>query len=797
MNRLLIAIATITLLASCSTTKNIPDDDQLFVGLTKIAYPDDDNTQHASDMKAEVEAALATAPNGSLFGSSYYRSPFSFRLSVYNKYANKDSGFARWMTRTFGRAPVLMSQVNPTLRASVAQSILRNNGYFRGNVTFETVPRKNPKKAKIAYTVRLDSLFTLDTITYAGFPTKPKQLMDSTAEQTYLHLGAPFTVSSLESERSRISNLFRNNGYYYFNSGYTSYLADTLAHPGHVSLQLKLADELPPLALSRWYIGNTSVSLRRSFSEPMTDSIQRRHLTILFNGKNPPIRPRVVLKNMRLRPRQLFSYQGYQETLSRINASGIFSSVDMQFTPREGTDTLDMRLNCTFDKPYDFYFEANATGRTIGRYGPELKIGFTRRNAFRGAEKIDINLHGSYEWQRNGGSNSATYQYGADAAIEFPRIILPWSFTEKPPRRRPANQQGTFFSPLRTTLAKVSSDVVRRPDYYKMHIVTGEWTYRWQSSPQSLHELSPITLKYQYMNTRTELFDSILSENPYLDTTLDDYFIPKIRYTYTYTSPQKLRNPIRWETTIEESGNVAALIDVARGKSWNTKGKEYFKNPYSQFLRLETDFTKTWTLSPSAKLVGHVNAGILYSYGNSDDAPFSEMFYAGGANSIRAFPVRGVGPGAFSLAGLDISRQFAYALQNGDMKFVANLEYRPRLFGNLEGAIFLDIGNVWLRDANISSVSEMVEEGLTNKQAEAMSVFMHALMDPMLFSGSEFLNQLAIGTGVGLRYDLGFLVIRLDWGFALHRTDLEDSGYFNIGRFRDANTLHFAVGYPF
>ena len=146
-------------LASCISTKDIPDDDQLFVGLTKIAYDDDSvrhiNQQHLNETKAEVEVALATTPNGALFGSSYYRVPFSWRLWVYNKYSGKDSKFARWMTKSFGKPPVLMSQVNPALRASVAQSVLRNNGYFRANVTFETVTRKNPKKSKIAYHVHV------------------------------------------------------------------------------------------------------------------------------------------------------------------------------------------------------------------------------------------------------------------------------------------------------------------------------------------------------------------------------------------------------------------------------------------------------------------------------------------------------------------------------------------------------------------------------------------------------------------------------------------------------------------
>ena len=493
---------------SCSMTKNIPEDDQLFTGLTKIVYEDEpeDNPfeDHLDAIKEEVEAALATTPNGSLFGSSYYHTPWSWRLWVYNTYANKDSKFARWMTKSFGRAPVLMSQVNPTLRASVARSVLQSNGYFRGNVTYETVTSKNPKKCKIGYTIHLDSLFTLDSVAYVNFPAPLQTLIDSTLSESLIKSGEPFSVSALDGERSRVTNLFRNNGYYYYNSNYASYLADTFNVAGKAQLRFQLAEGLTPEALSKRYIGNIAVQFRKNMREQLTDSVKRRHLTIRYNGKNPPIRPNTILRNLRLRPRQEYSYDNYLESASKINATGVFSSTDFLFTPRAGTDTLDLVLNCVFEKPYDFYLETNAIGRTSGRYGPEVKIGFTRRNLFRGGEKLDINLHGSYEWQHGGGENSATYQYGADASIEFPRILAPFYNSERVRRDkngRPIRRRRPYAAP--TTLAKMSFDIVQRPDYYRMHVASGEWTYRWQPTATSRHEYSPLTLKYQFKNTTT------------------------------------------------------------------------------------------------------------------------------------------------------------------------------------------------------------------------------------------------------------------------------------------------------
>ena len=771
-------IALVLCLVSCSMTKNIPDDEQLFTGLTKIAYEDEKEygneayDTHLENTKLEVEAALATQPNGSLFGSSYITVPWSWHLWVYNKYSGKNSAFAKWMTKTFGKAPVLMSNVNPTLRSSVARSVLRNNGYFRGDVTYELVPQKNPKKCKIGYTIHLDSLFTLDSVSYVNFPAPIQALIDSTSEESMIKSQSPFSINNLDAERSRISTLLRNSGYYYYSPSYASYLADTFAVDNKTQLRFQLANGVPDAALHKWYIGKLDVNFRKSAREVLTDSVQRRYLTIHFNGKKSPIMPRVVLRNLRLRPRQEFSYEKYQESASKINATGVFSSTDFQFTPRTDSDTLDLRLNCTFDKPYDFYIEGNVIGRTSGRYGPELKVGLTRRNAFRAGEKLDLNLHGAYEWQKSANSDMNSYQYGADVSIEFPRIIAPFYNSDRVRRDKNGRPIRRRFYSSPTTYAKVSSDVVRRPEYYKMHIVTGEWTYRWQSSANSRHEFSPLTLKYQYMNSHTEKFDSVIVTNPYLAASMEDWFTPKMRYTYMYTSSANKRHPIRWEFTIEESGNLLSLWDYIGGHPFDEKDKTLFKTPYSQFLRFETDFTKTWNITPTSSLVGHVNGGVLYNYGNSSEAPYSEYFYAGGANTIRAFGVREIGPGNFNGAGL--GRQLCYLIQNGEIKLVGNLEYRTKLFGDLNGAIFLDAGNVW--DFN----NDFVDGG------------------GFPTSVKSFIDQTALGTGLGIRYDMGFLVIRLDWGLAIHCPyDTGKSGYFNVPSFKNAHTLHFAIGYPF
>jgi hypothetical protein len=769
-NSIIISLCVL-LLASCSMTKNIPEGDQLFTGLTKITYDQQANDSNFSSVQSEVEAALATAPNGAIFGSSYYRVPFSFGVSVWNHYQGATSGFGKWMLKTFGKQPVLMSWVNPQLRAQVAQSVLRNHGYFNGSVSYDVVQQKNPKTAKIGYSVTPGHLYRLDSVGYFGFPAEADSLIKSTWSEALIHKGDPFVVANLDAERNRISTLLRNNGYYYYQPNYASYLADTFFVAGKAQLRFQLAKDVPVAARHKWYIGRISINMKKTFMEQPTDSFVGRFFTIRFAGKKPPIRPRVLMADMRLRPRQMYSYADYVESINKINAMGLFSMTDFKFTPRDTTatcDTLDLTLNCTFDKPWDFYVETNFNARTIGRMGPELKTGVTRRNAFRGGEKIDLNLHGSYEWSTSGGSAMNNYEYGADASVEFPRIIAPF-FGGNRIRR---DKQGRIIRRRRyyttpTTLAKVSTNIIHRPDYYKMHVVSGEWTYRWQPTAQSRHEFSPLTVKYQFMNSHTAKYDELLLNNPYLLATMQDYFIPQMRYTYTYTSPSTLRHPIRWETTIAESGNVVSLGYMIKGDSWNDTDKKLFKNSYSQFVKLETDFTKTWTLNSATRLVAHLNGGYIWCFGNSTYAPNSELFYVGGANSIRAFSVRGVGPGDVESFG---DRATDYLLRNGNVKLLGNLELRQRLFGSLHGALFLDAGNVWNSSGRAYGQLRM----------------------------KNLLREMAVGTGIGIRYDLDFLILRLDWGVGLHMPyDTGKSGFFNVDSFKDCQTLHFAIGYPF
>lgn len=752
-------LLAVLLVGSCSSTSSVPEGDQLYIGLKPIEYKEYEKNDHFYSVQEEVEAALATAPNGAFFGSSYHRT-IPYKLWIWNNFSNSETKLGKWIAKTFGSAPVLMSWVNPELRTSVAQSVLRNHGYLGGTVSYMVEQQKNPKKAKIAYTVNMNELSTVDTLEYVNFPSLSDSLIRLHADEARIKSGDPFDVSALDAERSRLSTLFRNNGFYYYQPSYASYLADTLAVPGKVHLRLQLADNIPAAANHKWYIGKMNVNIMKQSMEQLRDTFTYRRLTLAFNGRKPPIRARLLLRHLRLLPKQQFSYDAYMESADRLSNSGQYSSVQFAFTPQDTTalcDTLDMTVSCVLNKPYEAYVETNYSNKINGRTGPEIVVGFKKKNAFRGGEVIDLNLHGAYEWQTNGqGSDYNSYEYGTDLSVSFPRMIVP------------------FLKPYRyyntpTTTVRASTNVVNRPGYFKMHTASGDWTYKWQPTDRKKHEFSPLTIKYQHLTYATHKFDSIMYANPYLYATMQDIFIPKMIYSFTYTSPKKYRNPIYWNITASEAGNILSLGYMAAGKKWGDEGKEMFKNAYAQFFKVESDFTKTWATGLKSQLVGHINVGLVYSYGNMKATPYSEQFYVGGANSIRAFPVRSVGPGSYYT---DVAR-LSYLDQTGDMKFLANLEYRFNLFGNLYGAAFLDAGNVWgLKDDGYRSGAR--------------------------FKLKNIAKEMALGTGVGVRYDLEFLILRLDWGVGLHMPyDTGKGGYYNIRRFKDSHSLHLAVGYPF
>lgn len=779
---LCLAIAVIAL-AACSTTSGVEDGEMLYAGMKAISYTGGDDSEHTEAAKADIALALETAPTGSFFGSPYLRSPLPVGLWIWNANVHKPGRMAQWITSKFGSHPVYIDDVNPELRTTVAETVLQSYGFFHGNVDYKLIPGKpgvthtdsvpRPLSAKIAYSVDMGSLFTIDSIRYRGFTPKELSLISTTAPA--ISRGAPFSVNKLTAECDRIDNVLRENGYFYSSPDYMHYLADTIQSPGKVQLQMLMTDSVPLDARSQWRLKNTVFKIRRSATEEFTDTVTRRNLTVMYNGRRSPLRPGVLLQDMRIRPGALYSESAFGETKSRIMAKGIFSSLDISFQqvakPYETADSvglLQMLVDCVLDQPYSLSLSSNYTHKSSGRGGPGVGLGFTKSNAFRGGEKLTLNLNGSLDFRFSGSGldKAMSYDLGGDITLEMPRLLLP-DFMNV--RRR-------WYNPP-STVVRLSAQTINRSGYFRRNIFSTELLYNFQPTACSRHSISPITVDYSQLSYHSETFDSIMGRTMYGLLSMKDNLIPKMRYTYQYNSPASYRNPVSVSFTFIEAGNVAGALSSVLGKGkWSERGKKLFNVEFSQFLKFEADWRKTWSVGTKSSLVAHAFAGYMLPYGNSEIGPFSEMYYVGGANDLRGFPSRGLGPGSFYFDDKDDR----YGVSNGDFKLEFNLEYRFPLVSMLHGALFVDAGNVWM------------QKDYDDYAGDAYFINMEK------FTLKSFPDQTAVSAGIGLRVDLSFFVLRLDWGFIVHAPyDTGRHGYFNTPKFSKAQCLNFAIGYPF
>jgi surface antigen len=760
--------------------------------MEETKYSNYQPNQHFNDVKGELDVVLATKPNASWMGSPSVRSPFPVGLWIWNAFSQDTTSFSRWLVRAFGSTPVLMNSTAPDLHVTVGENLLRKRGYFNGKITYEKLAQRNPKKMRLQYSVDMGRLWLLDSIRYVNFPPTADSLIRANLDKAIIHKGDAFDVSTLEQERKRITDLFRNNGYYYYQNNDASYLADTTLTYGLASMRLQMADSVSNRVLRKWDIGTITINLQRQFMDSLSRQSRFRDIIVNYNGSHKPLRLRTITNDLKIWPGTVYNNELVEKTQQQLNSSGVFAATNFSFTPRDTTDTcsiLDMTINCVFDKPYDFYIEAYGKGKTSGRYGPEAIVGLTKRNVFRGGEKFDLRLHGSYEWSASSDDDGRdrlglnNYEYGAEASLQFPRLVNPFA---TPPRKRWAREERkiaaaaekglvyvpkvprTYYTTPSTTL-KASVDVLNRAKYFKRHVVSGELTYQWQPNERNSYSFSPLTLTYEYMHNVTDRYLELIDSVPYLEVSLADQFIPKMLFQYTFMSPARYKSPIKVWTTVSEASNILSAGYAAFGRHWSEKDKKLFKNPFAQFVKIDANMTKVWSLSEKSSVAAHVNVGTLWAYGNSRFAPYTEQFYVGGANSIRAFNVRQIGPGRYR----STQRRRSYVEQTGDIKFQCNVEYRPHLVGSLYGALFLDAGNVWTMHYDDGR-----PEGY--------------------FRVKNVLKEMALGTGVGIRYDLGYFMLRLDWGVGLHVPyETGKTGFYNISKFKDAQAFHLAIGLPF
>ncbi|MCQ2293819.1 MAG: BamA/TamA family outer membrane protein [Bacteroidaceae bacterium] len=713
-------------------------------------------------VQTEVDAVLACEPNGALFGSSSLTNPMQLGLRIYNKYHDSSSRFGKWMLKRFGSEPVLISTVSPQTRAKVATNQLHNFGFFRATTDFEVLPQKNPQKARVAYHIQTGPLYLIDSLRYASFTPHIDSLLRTTRRQRLLKKGTAFSAANLVNERTRIENLLRENGYYNFTASAIRYEADTINHPLFVSLRVLPAIDSTAVrgttsdVMRPWKMGHTYITLYDNTNTILDTLLERRTFHYAFHGPKPPVKPAMWLRAILHRRGQPYRLSDQTATLEKLSAMGILSQINLDYmpaSPDDSCDVLDTYVTATMDRLYESAFEMNATLKSNHQFGPGLSYELAKKNAFRAGEKVSWKIFGQYEWHLGGGGGSElnSYELGSELALTFPRFLLY-------PQRRQRFAATTRFA--------LDVDWKNRSGFFNMIQSSIGVTYSW-SRHRMQHDLVPFDFEFNRLLSTTTAFDSITQANPALYVSMRDQFIPSMSYGVTYTGRSQ-KNPLWLQAYVKQAGNITGGIFAACGKGWNSTDKKVLGSPFAQFLKITAEAHKTWTLSQRFSLASRLFCGTVYTYGNSSAAPYTELFYAGGANSVRGFAARSIGPGGYRSP----VRRYAYIDQTGDFKLEGNLEFRAQLLGNLHGAVFLDAGNVWLlHDDPLRPDSRLTASNL---------------------------KRIALGTGVGLRYDLTFLVLRVDFGIGLHAPyDTPRSGFYNIERFRDGYALHFAIGYPF
>ena len=748
------------LMSSCSTTRRIPDDEKLYTGKKmRIEAPADDKSLPAP-VAAKLTSSVDVPPNNywKLLG---WRYPFPLGLWVYNNWSNPPSGLRHWLYEKLARDPVLVSDVRPEVRTHMIEQILDNNGYFSGTASYEIKVGRNPKKAKIVYNVNPGRAYPIDTVILMPDTTRLAFLVDSLARQdSYLTADMPrYSTDSLSVARTRITNALRNKGYYFFRPEYIEYLADSLINRGRIALKLMAASNIPAFARQPYKTGKVTMYVDRNQGGGEPDTISLGHAT-LIQMMPSKLRRKSIEECIAFRPGRTFSVRSMDRTQTYLSRLGIFNTINIEASPDTANHNerlLNVDIFCKFDAPLEMSLEANASSKSNSYIGPGLVFGVTNKNIFGGGEQLSVKLSGTYEWQTGHGRNSVfnSYEVGLTGSLAFPRLLAPKFI----PRSR---------YQLNWTRFTLNADLLNRPHYFKMAQFNASVSYDWRLRRHVQNSFTPLKLTYTNLMHTTHDFDSIMAANPAVAQSFRSQYIPQMSYSYVYDRMLDPDNSINVQFQVQEAGNIFWAIYRACG----VKGeKRLFGTPFSQFVKGQAQLVYGRRIASGDHwLVSRVACGAAHAYGNSSQVPYAEQFYVGGANSVRAFTVRSIGPGSYRAPE---GQPEDYFDRTGTFKFEANIEYRFPIISIFHGAVFLDAGNVWL--------------------------LKHDAMRPGgTLQAKSFFRDLALGTGVGIRVDISMLVIRGDLGIGIHAPyDTGRKGYYNMTSFGNSLAFHLAIGYPF
>ncbi len=715
---------------------------------------------------------------------------FKTQLGIYNLSGKNDKN---WFNRQFkkaGEAPVIFDSTLVYKTETDFKRFFVNKGYVDAEVSSSIT--RNKKKAEIKYNITGNQPYRIrtyetnipDTAIFSVLykeDGKPEKITGESASQRtpLVNTGMPFDRGLLDKERDRITKVLRNRGYYAFDKNYLTYDADSalLSNSVDLMLQLHLYPEILPsgtfveMPHRKYYIDQVFIytdydPLRASIegeSYLVRDSIVNGKYTIYFPQKSPSIRPSVLMAHNYLSPGRLYAQVREETTYSAYSGLAALSNIQLRIEEKVRNDTAF--LNCHIltmpAKKQSISFSIEGTN-SAGDLGFASSIGYYHLNLFKGSEVFNIKLRGAYEAISENFSQNYL-DLGVETAIRFPSFmfpLLPYSF-------RRSMRASTEFN--------LGYNYQTRPEYDRI-LVSGGLKYLWQSRSAGMakHQFSLLDINYIYL---PRISQSFIDKLPNKDAMLFGYtsqFIVGMGYTYshsTFNPLQKQRNVYSLRGSLESAGNALYTLSNLLHSKKNAQGVyELFGIPYAQYVKGDIDYSKTIFIDKHNSIAWRIGTGVAYPYGNDLRIPFEKRYYSGGANSVRAWQVRTLGPGKF----VSNNGESSIYDHSGDIKLDLNLEYRSKFFWKFELAAYVDAGNIW-------TIREY-----ENQQGG-------------YFRFDSFYKEIALGYGLGLRLDFDFFLIRLDTGLKAYNPEKDGKERWAILHpdFGENFAWHFAVGYPF
>lgn len=775
--------------SACSVTRHIPEGEYF---LQKVTVEEDRSAPRKQRIPtADLEKYVRQTPNKRFLGTNFY-------VWLYEQAdPAKTNKWNEWKRR-IGEEPVLLDMNLTQKSAENLKVYMDTKGFFSSRASFEVDTISRRRRAKVTYRVRQGAPYLIDTVSYEFRDKFLEQILAPDTANTLVRPGRIFDITMLDSERERITAYLKERGYYNFSVNNIEFVADTLSADHRVGVRIVVKQHLTGYDERGQAVMDNNMVYRierinifpdydplaiRSDSTLVSrlDTLYYRGLNVIYEGK-PNLRPSILRQAVPLYPNYVYNSAQVDRTYTDLMAMGYFRSARIAFveqpqtvdvtnyvsyigTTADSTRTdytqegyLTCNILCTPMLKQSFKIELEGS-TTSSFYGLKATAGYQNRNIFRGAESFDVSFTGGYEFMkaRDAKKKRAT-EFGATVGLTFPRFLVPW----RTRRYRSVNQP--------KTKVELSINFQDRP-YYRRTLSSAGWTYLWTNSRYSSFSLRPIDINVvdvSYLNS--DFLQG--TTNKYLIKSYESQFIAGLAFSYGFNNQLKHlgRNATVIRFNVETSGN---LIDgLEHLFSEPVPGKDYytiFKLRYAQYFRTDLSLSRKIMMGEKTALAWRLYGGVALAYGNSKVVPFDRLFYAGGSNSMRGWTPRTLGPGS-----VPITRTDEFPTQLGDMKLEANLEFRFPIWGIVHGATFFDVGNIWYVRTNPSEYS-----------SEAV------------FHFDDFYKQLGFNTGLGLRLDIKFAVLRLDWGIQLHNPN-KPAGERWIHNFRWKNTaLNFGVGYPF